>query len=229
MRTAVVSVGVLLAIATSCPADEPDRWEPDIQKFEAADQKNAPPASANLFVGSSSIRRWKLNESFPKLECINRGFGGSQMADSARYTERIVIPARPRVVIVYAGDNDIAGGKSPETIRDDYRVFRDKIRNALPDTKIVVIAVKPSPSRMKFREQIQQTNQLLSDEVAAGKNQVFVDVWKPMLDADGQPRPDLFVEDKLHMNAMGYEIWARLIEPHLARTDSSAQPKVPQN
>ena len=193
-----------------------DRWEPEIRKFEEQDQKSPPPAGANLFVGSSSIGLWKLPASFPNHPCINRGFGGSQLADSARYAERIVVPSKPSVVVLYAGDNDIAAGKTPVAVRDDYRVFRDKVQAALPGTKIIVISLKPSPSRWKFREQAQEANRLLREEVAAGRNQTFVDVWKPMLGEDGMPRPDLFVKDNLHMNEAGYKVWNALIEPHLA-------------
>lgn len=194
-----------------------DKWEPEIRKFEEQAQKTPPPVGANLFVGSSSIRMWKLGTSFPNHVTINRGFGGSQLGDSAKYAERLVVAARPRVVVLYAGDNDIATGKSPETIRNDYRAFRDKIQMALPETRIVVIAVKPSPSRWKFREQALETNRLLRAEVDAGKNQTFVDVWPAMLSEDGQPRSDLFLKDNLHMNETGYKIWNELIEPHLAK------------
>jgi len=193
-----------------------DKWEPEIRKFEEQDRKSVPPLAANLFVGSSSIRLWKLKEAFPRHVCVNRGFGGSQLVDSARYVDRIVIPAKPRVVVLYAGDNDIASGKLPVVVRDHYRVFRDKIQAALPESKIVVVGLKPSPSRWKFREQALETNRLLLEEVKAGKNQEFVDVWKPMLGDDGMPRADLFVKDNLHMNESGYSIWNRLIEPFLA-------------
>lgn len=220
----ILSIGFLVAGLSSSgllgqdarPAAA-DKWEPEIRKFEEQAQKTPPPVGANLFVGSSSIRMWKLGPSFPNHVTINRGFGGSQLADSAKYAQRLVVAARPRVVVLYAGDNDIASGKSPETIRNDYRTFRDTIQAALPDTRIVVIAVKPSPSRWKFREQAQETNRLLRAEIEAGKNQTFVDVWPAMLGEDGQPRPDLFLKDNLHMNETGYKIWNELIEPHLTK------------
>lgn len=192
-----------------------DKWETDIRKFEEQAQKTPVPANANLFVGSSSIRLWKLQSSFPKHVTINRGFGGSQLVDSAKYAERLVIAAKPSVVVLYAGDNDIASGKSTEKICHDYQTFRDKIHAALPDTKIVVIAIKPSPSRWKYREQAQDTNRLLRAETEAGKNQAFVDIWPAMLNTDGQPRPELFLKDNLHMNEQGYKVWNELVEPHL--------------
>jgi lysophospholipase L1-like esterase len=128
-----------------------------------------------------------------------------------------VIPAKPRVVVLYAGDNDLNAGKSPATVRDDYRVFRDKIHAALPETKIVVVSIKPSPSRWKLHEKAIEANSLLKSEVSAGKNESFVDVWTPMLGSDGMPQPDLFLKDNLHMNETGYTIWNDLIEPHLVR------------
>jgi lysophospholipase L1-like esterase len=194
---------------------DPDRFEADIRKFEQADLASPPPVGANLFVGSSSIRRWKLDASFPNFTCINRGFGGSEMSDSAKYVERIVIPARPKVVVLYAGDNDIAKKKTPTTVRDDYRVFRDTLHKALPATKIVVIGLKPSPSRWKLREEAQEANRLLQIETKEGQNQVFVDVWAAMLDDAGLPREDLYVEDKLHLSDAGYKIWNDLLTPHL--------------
>lgn len=218
IATALVCLGIAgRSFSQEAKPAEADRWEPEIRKFEEQDQKSAPPPGANLFVGSSSIRLWKLPASFPNHVCINRGFGGSQLVDSARYVERIVIPARPRVVVLYAGDNDLNAGKSPATIRDDYRVFRDKIHAALPETKIVVVSIKPSPSRWKLQEKAIEANSLLKGEVSAGKNESFVDVWTPMLGSDGMPQPDLFLKDNLHMNETGYKIWNDLIEPHLVR------------
>ena len=137
------------------------------------------------------------------------------MVDSARYVERLVIPCQPKVVVLYAGDNDIASGKTPIAVRDDYKIFRDKLQVALPETRLVVISLKPSPSRWKFREPAQEANRLLREETAIGKNQTFVDVWPKMLGDDGLPREDLFVKDRLHMNEAGYRIWNQLIEPHL--------------
>lgn len=192
-----------------------DKWEAEIRKFEEADQKTAPPTGGNAFIGSSSIRMWKLEASFPNQNCLNRGFGGSEMADAARYVDRIVIPAEPRVIVVYAGDNDIANKKTPAQIRDDYCVLRDKVHAALPETKIVVIGLKPSPSRWKLRDAALKSNQLLQAEVMAGKNQTFIDVWPAMLGDDGLPNPELYLKDNLHMTDAGYQIWNDLIEPHL--------------
>ena len=214
----VASVLVLASVASSQETPKPpeaDRWEAAIKAFEMQDQKSAPTAGANVFVGSSSIRMWKLEDSFPKHTCLNRGFGGSQLGDSVKYAERIVIAYKPRVVVVYAGDNDLNAGKTPDAVFTNYLAFRDKVHATLPETKIVFVAIKPSPSRWKLREKALEANRLIRDEIAKGKNQVFVDVWTPMLGDDAMPRPELFLKDQLHLNDAGYAIWSKLVEPHL--------------
>src|SRR5262249_11601340 len=159
----LLAVALLLTLATRrlIAADPPDRWEPAIRKFEEQDQKAPPSQGANVFVGSSSIVLWKLADSFPDRVCVNRGFGGSQLTHSVRYADRIVTPSKPRVVVLYAGDNDLAAGKSPETIRDDYKQFAAKVRAKLPETKIVFIAIKPSVLRWGLAEKIRTANRLI--------------------------------------------------------------------
>lgn len=219
---AVLSLAAVLALVGKTVGDEApkpsaaDHWEPTIKAFEDQDRKSPPRVGGNVFVGSSSIRMWKLDASFPKHSVINRGFGGSQLGDSVRYAERIVIPYKPRVVVVYAGDNDLSAGKTSEAVFADYQAFRNKIHAALPETKIVFVSIKPSPSRWKLHEKALEANRLIREEIAQGKGQVFIDVWAPMLDGDGMPRPELFLKDQLHMNETGYEIWNKLVEPHLA-------------
>ncbi len=219
---AVLNVSVMLAWSNMTVGDETpkppeaDRWEPAIKAFEDHDRKAPPAAGANVFVGSSSVRMWKLDPSFPKHAVINRGFGGSQLGDSVKYADRIVIPYQPRVVVLYAGDNDLNAGQSPAAVFANYRAFRDKVHAALPETKIVFVSIKPSPSRGKLREQALEANRLIREEIAQGQSQVFVDVWTPMLGEDGMPRAELFLKDQLHMNDSGYEIWTKLVEPHLA-------------
>lgn len=219
---AILNVSVMLAWSSVTVGDEApkppaaDRWEAAIKAFEVQDQKTPPPLAANVFVGSSSIRMWKLDASFPSHPCLNRGFGGSQMSDSVKYAERIVIPYKPRVVVVYAGDNDLNAGKTPEVVFADYCAFRDKIHAALPETKIVFVSIKPSSSRWKLHEKALEANRLIREEIAQGRNQIFIDVWTPMLGEDGMPRPELFLKDNLHLNESGYEIWNKLVEPHLA-------------
>ncbi len=173
-----------------------------------------PPQGAVLFVGSSSIVRWKtLAEDFPGVVTLNRGFGGSVLADTTRYVSRIVVPYNPRKIVIFAGDNDIAGGRSPEAVVADFAGFVSLVRKSLPDVPIVFIGIKPSPSRWKMREAQEKANRLVSDYCGRSTGLTFVDVYRPMLGGDGLPRTELFVADRLHMSPAGYAIWTPLVAP----------------
>ncbi len=198
------------------PTREPPKdWEPDILAFEQRDRVQPPPANAVVFVGSSSIRLWKLQESFPDWAVINQGFGGSQWADSARFALRIVTPYRPRAIVVYAGDNDIHAGKSPRQVRDDFRTFVRTVRTELPRTPIFFLAIKPSPARFHEFEQQTQANRLIRDLCDADPTLRYIDTVTPMRDLDGQPRPELYQADGLHLNDAGYRLWTALLRPQL--------------
>jgi lysophospholipase L1-like esterase len=194
-----------------------DRWEPAIQKFEEADKLSPPPQNAIVFIGASSIVRWNLKESFPELgsQAINRGFGGSLAADSTRYADRIVIPYKPRMVVFYAGDNDVEANHTPQQIADDFAAFEHKVHAALPTTQIVFISIKPSIRRFPWIEQIKGANALVKQYCATHPNLTFVDIVPQMLGADGKPIKELLVEDGLHMTPAGYKIWNDALRPIL--------------
>jgi len=197
-------------------AKSPARWENDIAAFEATDKTNPPPKRAILFIGSSSIRLWKtLAQEFPEHKVINRGFGGSEIADSVHFLERIVFPYAPRMIVMYAGGNDINAGKSPEQVFADFKAFVERVHSKLPDTRIAYISVAPNPARWAQVERVKAANKLIADFTKRNAKLDFIDVFPHMLGGDGQPRPEIFVEDKLHMNAQGYELWTRLVEPYL--------------
>lgn len=191
------------------------KWEPQIKAFEEQDAKNPPPAGGVVFVGSSSIRLWKLADSFPQLAAINRGFGGSQLADSVHYAERIVTKLKPRVVVLYAGDNDLASGKTPQRVAGDFEAFVKQVHAKLPHTKIVYIGIKPSLARWKLIDKIREANRRIKDVAANYDRVVCIDAEAPMLNAEGQPRAELFAKDGLHLSPEGYQVWARLIRPQL--------------
>jgi lysophospholipase L1-like esterase len=194
----------------------PDQWTADIDKFTAADAAQPPLAGAVVFVGSSSIRLWdSLAADFPAITAINRGFGGSELADSVFYADRIVIPYRPRLVVLYAGENDIRAGKSPETVLADFQAFRAKVHAALPKARIIFLALKESPSRAQVRPQVLAANRLIAADCATDPRCTFVDVATPLLDAAGNYRLELFRDDKLHLKPAGYAIWTRVLAPHL--------------
>lgn len=197
-------------------------FENEIKAFEAADQKQPPPKDAVLFIGSSTIRIWKsLPQDFPELKVINRGFGGSQIADSTRYADRIAIPYHPSRIVMYAGDNDLAAGKSPEQVFEDFKAFVKKIRSALPDEPITFISIKPSIARWKLVEKIKQANSLIKQYAEGEKNIDFVDIFPALLGADGKPRPELFRADGLHMSPKGYAIVVSILKPRLLDKSAS--------
>jgi len=200
-----------------------DRWEPAIKKFEDGDKLSPPPQNAIVFIGASSIVRWNLKESFPELgaQAINRGFGGSLAADSTRYADRIVIPYKPRMVVFYAGDNDVEANHTPQQIADDFVAFERKVHAALPQTQIVFISIKPSIRRFPWIEQIKGANALVKQYCATHPNLTFVDIVPQMLGADGKPRKELLVEDGLHMTAAGYKIWNDALRPILQSSRAS--------
>ncbi len=210
-------VGGVCAAEAKPAASGTDRWEQSVAKLEEGLRTNPPAPGAVFFLGSSSIVGWNVKKSFPDLPTVNCGFGGSQMADAARYVDRIVIPWKPRVLVVYSGDNDMKAGKSPEQVRDDFRALAEKVHKQLPQTKIVLIGVKPSIARWNLIDKIRATNKLLAAyaEQDAQKRIVFVDVEPLMLDAEGRPRAEIFKDDGLHLNAEGYAIWAKRIGPLL--------------
>jgi lysophospholipase L1-like esterase len=203
--------------------NEQDRWEPAIKKFEDADKVTPPPQNAIVFIGASSIVRWNLPESFPELgtRAINRGFGGSLAADSTRYADRIVIPYKPRIVVFYAGDNDVEANHTPEQIAGDFAAFERKVHAALPATQIIFISIKPSIRRWPWIEQIKGANALVRQYCATHPHLAFVDIVPQMIGADGKPRKELLVEDGLHMTPAGYKIWNAALRPLLQLSQSS--------
>lgn len=202
-------------LAPLAPA-APEKWAPSIEAFARADAAHPPAPGGVVFVGSSSIVKWKtLARDFPGVPVINRGFGGSELADSVYYADRIVLPYKPRLVVVYAGENDLSQGAKPEAVAASFSTLCAKVHAALPQTRIVFIGLKPSPSRWKLREAMIQANTLIAAQCAQDERLGFVDVFGPMLDANGQPRSELFLDDKLHLNAAGYELWTRLVAPRL--------------
>jgi lysophospholipase L1-like esterase len=197
--------------------DKPDfsRWEKDIAAFEKQDKETPPPKNAVLFAGSSSIRLWDLKKSFPNLDVINRGFGGSQIADSTQFAPRIILKAEPRVIVFYAGDNDIAGGRTPEQVVEDFQSFATLVHKELPKTKILFISIKPSVARWSMADKQQKANEQIEAWCKKNDYLAYVDVVKPMLGDEGKPRKELFVKDGLHLNDKGYELWASLLKPSL--------------
>ena len=193
-------------------------FENDIQAFEAADRQQTPAKGGIVFVGSSSIRLWNsLKQNFPDLNVINRGFGGSRILDSVHFADRIVTPYAPRMIVFYAGTNDLAEGAQPEVLLGQYMEFVAKVRAKLPEVPIAFIAVSPAPSRWDNAANIRKTNALIEQFCSLVPGLSYIDTFSRMLDANGQPIPELFVEDRLHMTPTGYAIWVKAVEPYLPK------------
>jgi lysophospholipase L1-like esterase len=207
---------LVLLICTAGATGAPERWKKEIDAFVSADATNPPPRNAVVFVGSSSIVKWKsLVSDFPNVTLINRGFGGSQLADSVAYADQIVTPYHPRAVVLYAGDNDLATGKTPEAVLADFQAFRKKIHAAVPKAQIFYLSVKYSPSRARYQPAMRRLNELIAADCTTSDHCTFVDVNTPMLDSSGQPRPELFEADQLHMKPSSYALWVKVLAPLL--------------
>ena len=191
-------------------------FEKEILAFEASDKTNPPPKDATLFIGSSSIRLWKsLAADFPTHKVINRGFGGSHISDSVHYAGRIAIPYHPRLIVFYAGGNDLHGGKTPERVFADYKAFVAEIHAALPRTRIAYISIAGNPSRWAEVQRVKEANRLIEAHTKTDPRLQFINVFPRMLGEDGQPRPEIFVADRLHMNERGYQLWKEIIGQYL--------------
>ena len=208
---------VLLALLLAVGVQDPkaDKWEKDIAAFEAKDKTTPPPQNEIVFVGSSSIRMWKSTEAFPDLKIINRGFGGSQMSDSVHYAERIILPYKPRIVVVFAGGNDINAKKMPEKVADDFKALVGKIHEALPTTRVYYISLFPNVQRKSQDPLCQKANELIQAYTKTNPLLGYIDTASKMRAADGGPRPELLRPDGLHMNDDGYKIWNEMVGPIL--------------
>ena len=194
------------------------RWEKTIQRFEKQDRQQLPVKHGVLFVGSSSIRLWDLKKSFPEHSFINRGFGGSEIVDSTYFAERIILNHQPKLILLYAGDNDVSRGKSAEQVFADYQNFVKTVHAKLPKTRIVYIAIKPSIARWKLIDTIRKANGLI--ETGCQKNDLleYADIVTPMIGEDGKPKPNLFIKDGLHLNEEGYKLWTKIVTPFIQQT-----------
>ena len=202
------------AVSAPPAVTSPSQWEPDIARFEAADRATPPRLGSIVFVGSSSIRMWEtLDRDFPGVPVLNRGFGGSEAGDVAQFAGRIVVPYKPRVVVFYAGDNDLAAGKTPTQVLSAFQSFVATMHRELPGTRVVFVSIKPSIARWAIVDKMRAANQLVRDYARTDARLVYVDVFTPMLNASGMPRPELYLEDGLHMTPAGYAIWRERIAP----------------
>jgi lysophospholipase L1-like esterase len=183
----------------------------DIAAFKKQDSISFPAFNQILFVGSSSFTNWTDVQSyFPGYKILNRGFGGSSLKDVSYYAEKIIYPYQPKQIIIYCGENDIAGDTlvTGEIVFERFKILYNQIRTQLPNIPIAYICMKPSPSRWHLKQKMMQGNRLIEKFLKKKKrNGKFVNVWPAMLNGNGEPMQSIFVKDMLHMNADGYKIW----------------------
>ena len=193
------------------------RWHAALAAFANADHEHFPGHDGVLFVGSSTIRMWTtLAQDFPQFPgIINRGFGGSTLADCSLFTHDLVARYHPRQVLVYAGENDLAEGQSPMQVLESFMRFEKSVRAELPHARIDFISIKPSPSRTVLIDKVHTTNRLIAGYIQTLHNSTYIDIHTPMLDAGGRPRTALFRPDQLHLNDSGYRLWQSVIASHL--------------
>ena len=219
MRCTISVVSVFLMFfcnPLSAQNEGPGKWEETISSLELRDEKSFPKEGAILFTGSSSIAMWNdISKYFPEKEILNRGFGGSEFSDLIHYADRVIYPYKPSKVFIYEGDNDLAAGEPIDNIVKEAIKLREEIAAELPGTSVIFISPKPSISRWNLKEKYQDLNKKLRDYAGGTEQTFFADVWTPMLNVNGEVREDLFLEDGLHMNSKGYEIWQRVLAPYL--------------
>lgn len=188
--------------------DRAARWEKDVAAVEERQTEKPPGKGGVVFAGSSTVRLWDLDKSFPDWKATNSGFGGSEIRDVTHFADRLILKHEPRAIVFYAGDNDTKSGRTPDQVVSDFRAFVATVRKALPKTRVYFIAIKPSPARWELFDIQTRANALVKELCARDDGLGYVDVVPPMLGKDGRPREELFVKDRLHLSPAGYEILA---------------------
>ena len=198
------------------PDPDPGRFQNEIDRFMHWDRQNSWPDNAILFVGSSSIRMWMTHDAFQEFPVINRGFGGAHTSDVNAFYDQVVKKYDPALIVLYVGDNDIAGDKSPEQVFEDYQKFVSRMKRDHPDAKLIFIPIKPSQSRWEFWPKMQETNRLVQEFNDSDPDLYYLDLATPLLNSEGIPEPSLYLEDQLHLSKKGYAVWESILMPRLA-------------
>ncbi|MED5261280.1 MAG: SGNH/GDSL hydrolase family protein [Myxococcota bacterium] len=210
-----LAFGALLGFGTGVRTD-PAFFESAIQAFEEEDRANPPVPGVTVFVGSSSFVFWAdLAEDMAPAPVLNRGFGGAHMAHVLHNVHRVVTPYAPRLVVVYAGDNDLraGSGKTAEGVAAEYAELVEAIHSRQPDARVEFITIKPSVSRWEQWPEMERANELIAAQARADERLGVIDIASPMRGPDGRPREGLFMFDGLHLNRAGYELWAKEVRP----------------
>lgn len=209
---------VFLICLISSPLWAQHAFENEIKNFEKQDSISMPAKGQILFIGSSSFRIWKsFAVDLAGIPAVNRGFGGSTMTDALYYFDRMVVKYEPKAVVVYEGDNDLAMGKNMEELAKEYEEFSNRLKKALPKTKLVYLAIRPSLSRIAIVEKQKQFNYWLEKYCKSEKNRYFLDMHSPFYLTDGTVMQDIFISDRLHLNEKGYQIFSSKIRSFILK------------
>ena len=222
-RVALFFILIFFSSLTAQLDPNPERFYPSkigrelsIEQFVEWDKKNSFSENGVLFIGSSSIRLWSTNQYFD-CNIINRGFGGAHLSDINHYFDLIVSKYKPKIILLYAGDNDIAAKKTPNRFLGDYQKFVRLVYDNIPDCSIIFIPIKPSPARWKYWNNMKKANNLLSEYIKKSPNQYYVDTAGPMINENGRPISSLFISDSLHLSKKGYDLWSKIVHPLLEK------------
>jgi len=221
MKKVFVSMLFLFVVlVTNAQSKEPFPFWNEVQKFKAADSAAFPAANQVLFIGSSSFTMWKdVQTYFPDRKILNRAFGGSTLADVIRYRYDVIFPYQPKQIVIYCGENDFASSDTitVELVMQRFTTLFNYIRAKYKNVPVAYVSMKPSPSRVHLLDKYKEANQKIKSFLAAKPNTKFVDVYGAMLNERGEPMPDIFLKDNLHMNAKGYAIWKTKLEKVLLK------------
>jgi lysophospholipase L1-like esterase len=225
-RAILVSLSTFaMLLSAACLAQAPaatlqEKFEKQVLEYEAADRASPPPRGAILFAGDSQFFRWKtIREDLPGHTLINRGIDSFQLEHLIRYADRLVLPYDPRLIVLHVGGNDVHNGKTPEHVLADLKTLVAKVRTQLPKVPIIFSSITPGPGRWDEAPQRRETNRLIQSYIATQPDLKFIDLWDAMLEPDGQPREELWVEDRVHPNHAGYLLRVKLTEPLLGPPD----------
>lgn len=211
-----LSLILLFLIAFVTLKAQTDPFYNEIKNFKKQDSLHFPPKKAVLFVGSSTFTNWKDAQNyFPNHVIINRGFGGSSLPNVIAHANDVIFPYQPKQIVIYCGENDFTGGATAQVVVDRVKQLIELIRTKYPKIPLAYISIKPSPSREKYREQMVAANKMIAEMVKKMKKVKFINTYDAMFNADGTIMTDIFLKDNLHMNAKGYAIWQKIMEPYL--------------
>ncbi len=215
---------IWLAFSLPVQAQRGDRFEPNIKAFEKADRKNFPEKGGILFLGSSSVVRWDTDSSFPERNVLNRGFGGSQIEHQLRHMDRVIWKYEPRIIVFYCGDNDINAGKTPSQVMQDFRKYRQRVAERLPETDFIYLSIKPSVRRWNLWQDMAAVNEAIRQAAQTDDKLHYCDIATPMLENNAGPPPEKwFVRDGLHLSDEGYALWNKIMEDCLKKVEQGSR------